>query len=334
MVFMLKPVLTRVVLAAVITVMIAAAATIATVSSEEGDGVLLSPMNDGLEKYSLDPDRYLTEFNQGRASTLPDGTTLREFTIIAKDVKIEVSPGIYFDAWAFNGTVPGPTIRVTEGDRIRVVFLNQGSHPHSMHFHGKHPGNMDGSMDFVAPGGRFIYEFTAAPFGLHLYHCHVSPIEEHMNKGLYGAFIIDPKEPRPEAKEMVMLLNGYDTDFDTENNFYTVNGVAFHYMHSPIQIKTGEEVRIYLVNLLEFDQINNFHLHGDLFKLYRTGTSLTNYELTDMVTLSQGERAILEFRYDYPGTYMFHAHKIEFADKGWIGLFEVGEDVAHNGGTM
>jgi FtsP/CotA-like multicopper oxidase with cupredoxin domain len=75
--------------------------------------------------------------------------------------------------------------------------------------------------------------------------------------------------------------------------------------------------------MLEFDQINNFHLHGNLYQLYRSGTSMAPGEYTDMVTMSQGERAILEFNYKYPGQYMFHAHKTEFAEKGWVGLFLV-----------
>lgn len=303
--------------------MIATAGVVATVSNNVQEGILLSPMHGAVTDNPLDPDKYLTEFNYGKVSTLPDGTTLREFTLIAEDVEIEVAPGIYFNAWAYNGTVPGPTLRATEGDRIRVVFYNQGSHPHTIHFHGKHQGMMDGVFEWVYPGGRFVYEFIAEPFGLHLYHCHVEPIEEHMNRGMYGVFIVDPKTPRPPATEMVMLLNGSDTDFDKENNFYTVNGIAFHYMKNPITVNVGESIRVYLVNILEFDQINNFHLHGDLFKLYRTGTSLTDYEVTDMVTMSQGERVILEFQYDYPGLYMFHAHKIEFADRGWTGLFYV-----------
>lgn len=309
--------------------MVVTAAVIATMPSDNNEGVLLSPVGNGVKKLSLDPDKYLTEFNYGRVSKLPDGITLREFTIVAEDVEIEVAPGIFFNAWTYNGTIPGPTIRATEGDKVRVEFINNGSHPHTIHFHGKHPGIMDGVLEWVYPGGRIVYEFTAEPFGVHLYHCHVTPVEEHMNRGLYGAFIVDPKTPRPPATEMVMLLNGYDTDFDTENNFYTVNGVAFYYVKNPIQLKVGEPVRIYLINVLEFDQINNFHLHGDLFKLYRTGTSLTNYEITDMVTMSQGERAILEFEYEYPGMYMFHAHKIEFADKGWTGFFEVVEDTVN-----
>lgn len=327
-----KPILTKLAIVAVLAVMIATAAAIDAISNDSSDeGVLLSPMNSMVQKYSIDPDKYLTQFNYGRVSTLPDGTTLREFTLIAEDVEIEVSPGVHFNAWGYNGTVPEPTIRATEGDKVRVEFLNKGSHPHTIHFHGIHPGDMDGVMEWIYPEGRFVYEFTAEPFGVFLYHCHVNPIEEHINRGLYGAYIVDPKTPRPAATEMVTLLNGYGTDFDTENNFYTVNGVAFHYMHKPITIKTGEPVRIYMINLLEFDQINNFHLHGNVFKLYRTGTILTNYELTDMFTMSQAERGMIEFTYKYPGKYMFHAHKIEFADKGWNGFFNVVENAKKDG---
>ena len=289
-------------------------------------GDVLDPehQDDRINPQEIDPVRYLREFNYGHVSTLADGTTLREFTIIADDRQtLEVSPGVFYNAWTFNGTIPGPTIRATEGDFVRINFVNNGSKPHTMHFHSIHEAQMDGVFEVIAPGGRFTYEFTAEPYGLFLYHCHVQPIEEHIAHGLYGVYIIDPKEKRPPADEMVMLMNGYDTDFDTENNFYTVNGIPFYYMHHPIQIEKDQLVRVYLVNILEFDPINNFHLHGNVYDVYRTGTGVTVDESTDMITMSQGERSILEFSYKYPGVYMFHAHKTEFAEKGWTGTFLV-----------
>ena len=272
----------------------------------------------------FDPMKYLREFNYGRVSQLPDGTTLREFTIIAEDDKVmEISPGVFFNVWTFNGTVPGPTIRVTEGDFVRIKFINNGSREHTMHFHGIHPAEMDGVFEPVGPGGQFTYEWFADPVGVHPYHCHIMPLEEHIARGLYGVYIVDPKEGRPIADEMIMVLNGFDTDFDTENNFYAANTIPFYYQHHPIQINTNELIRVYVVNMLEFDPINNLHLHGNLYYYYPTGTDTVPSTYTDMITLSQTERGIMEFEYKYPGKYLFHAHKVEFSEKGWIGIFIV-----------
>ncbi len=270
----------------------------------------------------INPTTFLTHFDNGKVSQLPDGRMLREYELVGVDTDVEVAGGVKFPAWTYNGYVPGPTLRATEGDVIRVKFVNQGSHPHSVHFHGIHPANMDG-LEAVPTGGSFTYEFTAEPFGLHLYHCHVMPLKRHIHKGLYGTFIVDPVTPRPPATEMVMVMNGFDLDQDSENEFYTVNGVAFWFSEHPIQIKLGERVRIYLVNITEFDLINSFHLHANLFHYYPTGTSLTPRDYTDTIMLTQGERGILEFEYKTPGRYMFHAHQSEFAELGWMGLFDV-----------
>jgi FtsP/CotA-like multicopper oxidase with cupredoxin domain len=279
----------------------------------------------------IDPMKYLREFNYGRTSALSNGTSLREYTLIASDQQTkEVSPGVFYNVWTFNGTIPGPTLRATEGDLVRVTLINNGTKFHSIHFHGIHRSEMDGVFEGIAPGGKFTYEFTAEPFGVFPYHCHMQPLEEHITHGLYGVFIIDPKKPRADADEMVMVMNGYDTDFDAENNFYTVNGIPYYYMHHPIQIDKNRLIRIYLLNMLEFDPINNFHLHANMFDLYRTGTKLIPDEYTDIVTMSQGERGILEFSYKYPGKYMFHAHKTEFAEKGWVGLFLVKDSTAES----
>lgn len=270
-----------------------------------------------------DPMELLTAFDYGRVSQLPGGQTLREYTLVAQETEIEVAEGVSYPAWTYNGTVPGPTLRCREGDRLKVYFYNESRHPHSIHLHGIHPANMDGVFEQIPPGGSYLYDFEAEPFGLFLYHCHTMPVKKHIEKGLYGSFIVDPPEPRPEARELVMVMNGFDTDVDGENEFYTVNGVANYFVDHPIELRVGELVRVYLVNMTEFDPINSFHLHGNVFRLFRTGTSLTHYEITDNVTLGQGERAILEFTYKYPGRYMFHAHQSEFSELGWAGFFDV-----------
>jgi FtsP/CotA-like multicopper oxidase with cupredoxin domain len=363
------------------------------------------------------PVEYLTYFNCGHVSKDESGKTIRQFTLIVEEnQKIPVTyEGHILDAWTFNGTIPGPTIRVTEGDiiRIRVINSNENSNPHSLHTHSIHYAKNDGvSMGgypggAISPGRSFTYEFVAQPYGVYPYHCHVDPIADHINRGLYGMMIIDPLEPRPQMTEMAMLLNGYDLDLDLEgptkippaalfqtiedsnmteditenetsteanmteditenetsteanttlvssdmesadteddigedessevddggedrvNEIYTVNGKAFDYMMNPIVLQTGKPYRIFLVNMLEFDLVNSFHLHGAMFNYYTAGTDETADYSTDIVTLSQGDRGIMEFIYAYPGTYMFHAHQTEFTDLGWMGLFDVRGD--------
>ena len=279
------------------------------------------------DRNGFNPTDILTDFDYGRVSTLPGGRTLREYDIFVINKEIEVMPGIMYPAWTYNGRIPGPTIRVTEGDLVRVHLHNGSSHPHSMHFHGVHPAEMDGvpgTPGVIEPGESFTYEFDAEPFGVHLYHCHVFPLARHIAKGLYGAFIIDPKEGRPPVdREMVMVMSGFDVDFDDVNDFYAVNAIPFHYQQHPIRIGVNENVRVYLVNILEFDLINSFHLHANFFHYYPTGTSLTASEFTDTIMQTQAQRGILEFSYRYPGLYMFHAHNTEFAELGWAGNFEV-----------
>jgi FtsP/CotA-like multicopper oxidase with cupredoxin domain len=246
----------------------------------------------------------------------------REYSLTAVDRELEIAKGVYFPAWTYNGTVPGPVIRATQDDLLRVRFQNAGSHPHTIHFHGIHQSNMDGVFEIVHPGSSFTYEFPARPHGMHLYHCHSTPLKKHIHKGLYGAFIIDPPTPRPPAQELVMVMNGYDTDGDGENNFYTVNGLAFYYAKYPIVVRRSRLVRIYIANLTEFDLVNSFHLHGDFFRYYATGSS-DQFEYTDTVMLCQGQRGIIEIEFANTGLFMFHAHQSEFTELGWMGFFDV-----------
>ena len=383
-------------------------------SSSKINSNLSAEEYDKLKNCTTDTDKrpnsieYLTHFNCGRVSqtTAADGskTTLREFTIIVREnQQIPISDeGHFLDAWTFNGTVPGPTIRMTEGDLVRITVINDknNEHAHTMHMHSIHKSEMDGvQSNAIMPGDSFTYEFIAQPFGVYPYHCHIDPIADHINRGLYGALIIDPKTPRPQMPEMIMMLNGYDLDYDQEgmttirppengtsntttttaavvpisssddddsssssssddddsssssddnddaaapsleekegevaeeeerdNEIYTANGKAFDYMNHPVQLKVGQKYRIYVVNMLEFDLVNSFHVHGAMFDYYPAGTSMTPQEdssLHDVLVLGQGDRGIMEIEYKYPGKYMFHAHVTEFTDLGWMGFFNV-----------
>jgi FtsP/CotA-like multicopper oxidase with cupredoxin domain len=293
----------------------------------------------------FDPHDLLTDWDTGTV-TVENGRTVREWTIVAGDQEIEVAPGVSFAAWTYNGRVPGPTLRCTEGERLRIQFANGSTHPHSMHFHGIHPARMDGvpGAGQVSTGESFTYEFDAVPFGCHLYHCHSLPLKRHIHKGLYGAFIVDPDPDRhPEQREIaasrllgtpenarwqefVLVMNGFDTNFDDENEFYAVNSIPFAYTSRPIRIERARPVRIYLVNITEFDPINSFHLHANFFDYYDHGTTLApTLRTIDTVMQCQAQRGILEFSFaDHePGLYMFHAHQSEFAELGWMSHFEV-----------
>lgn len=285
------------------------------------------------EANGFHPSELLRDFDYGKARRLASGRVLREWEIVAQDKEIEVAPGVRYEAWTYNGRVPGPTLRAREGELLRIHFLNASDHPHTIHFHGIHPALMDGMPGIgeqrgggqIEPGESFTYEFDAAPFGLHLYHCHVAPLASHIARGLYGAFIVDPKRGRPEADEMVMVMNGFDTNFDLANEVYAVNTVGFHYVDEPIRVERDSLVRVYLVNVLEFDPINSFHVHANFFQHFPTGTSLEPSEFTDTIVQGQGQRGILELKFPFDGDYMFHAHVSEFAELGWTGFFRVGD---------
>ena len=164
---------------------------------------------------------------------------MREWELHAVDKEIEVMPGVTFAAWTYNGRIPGPTLRAREGERLRITFANGSEHPHTIHFHGIHPAE-HGRRARARRRARSsrasstVYEFDALPAGLHLYHCHVRPLAEHIAKGLYGAFIIDPTDGREDADEMVMVMNGFDTNFDRANEVYAANTIGFAYMDRPI----------------------------------------------------------------------------------------------------
>jgi FtsP/CotA-like multicopper oxidase with cupredoxin domain len=249
---------------------------------------------------------------------------------------------------------------MTKGDHVLINVINRGTMPHSMHMHSIHPGAMDGvpivsgDSGFIPPGHQFTYNFIAGPVGIFPYHCHMIPITEHINRGLYGGLIIDPpaNEQRSTAHEIVMFLNGYDLDIkapefprfptfteandimngntttleslpqEHDNAIYSVNGIANYYMHHPIPVKLHEPLRIYMFNLLDFEE-NSFHLHGQVYQYYPSGTSKNSAFTSDMVVLGQGDRGILETQFDLPGQYMAHAHFEQVGGRGWSSLFSV-----------
>ncbi|KGF73417.1 multicopper oxidase [Neosynechococcus sphagnicola sy1] len=269
----------------------------------------------------ISPLQMLREFDYGTVKQ-EQGRRIREFRITAGTGVLQLNSVVSFNTWNFNGRVPGPALRARSGDRVRVIFLNHGGHSHSLHFHGVHRAEMDGVRP-VRNGNATIYEFDAEPFGVHLYHCHVAPVSRHISKGLYGLFIIDPLQDRPPADELVLIMAGYDLNNDQHNELYAFNGVPNYYMRYPIPIQQDQLVRLYLLNMIEFDVAATFHLHANLFQVYPTGRTLIPREETDVITMGTAERHILEFQYRFPGRYMFHPHQDAIAEAGCMGAFQV-----------
>ncbi len=244
----------------------------------------------------------------------------RTLTVEAVEQRLPVSVDQMLDAWTFDGSVPGPIIRATEGDTLEITLKNRTTRAHNLHFHGRHEIAADG-WEPVAPGGQATYRLTAGPFGLHPYHCDMTPTEDHIVNGLYGAMIVDPPRPRPKAREVVLVLCGFDLDGDGKAELFGWNGVAGFFAKYPIKVTAGELVRVYLVNLATTEPSMSFHLHAETFDVYPTGTSLVPSERTDVVTLGPTERAMLEFRLPERGRYMFHPHQTKLAERGAMGWF-------------
>jgi FtsP/CotA-like multicopper oxidase with cupredoxin domain len=231
---------------------------------------------------------------------------IKNFDITASVVKWEVAPGEFMDAWAYNGMVPGPLLRATEGDRIRINLKNELPEPTVVHIHGPMlPNAMDGVPDVtqpvVQPGQSFSYEFEAKPTGTFLYHTHHNSVAQK-SKGLFGVMQIDAKDFTPtydrEYFQVVGELNG----------FFVINGKAFP-STEPIEAKLGERVRIHLINLGEM--IHPMHSHGFATKIVGTdGHAVPEAaQITkDTVTIGPGERYDLDFVADNLGNWVYHCH--------------------------
>jgi FtsP/CotA-like multicopper oxidase with cupredoxin domain len=368
-----------------------AAGAHATPGHDEGESHGNFGAVDEYRDTEFDPHEFLTTFNTGRDGQETvgqdvyeaDGRTVREFELVAVDDTITVAPGVQFEAWTFNGQVPGPTLRVEEGDLVRIRFRNASEHAHTIHPHLENTNpRMDGipqnGPGVLETGETFTYEWIAQPAGVHVYHCHSLPLKEHIHRGLYGAIVVDPdpervaERPREylnyhgpitdelrarlvaeaesrnhqqpgndEVNEMVMVMNGFDTNFDGDNEVYAANTRAFAYgvgqtdgngnwqpgeTKRPIEVDRTERQRVYLVNTIEFDPINSFHTHSQFFDYYDHGTTLLPTKTNvDTIMQCQAQRGIIELDYsDHdPGLYMFHAHQSEFAELGWMSFFEV-----------
>lgn len=227
------------------------------------------------------------------------------------------------EAWTFNGTVPGPQIRVKEGDRVRVIVKNKLPEPTVVHWHGMHVTNaMDGvpmvTQDPIPPGGEFVYEFVAKPSGTHMYHTHFNVLKQE-GKGLFGTLVVEPREPEPWSygKEFSLMIADGELG-------YTINGKPFPHT-VPIKLKAGETARFRLMNI--GNQIHPMHLHGFDFKIVaKDGRPLPQPIEANTLDLMPGDTADVLVTFDRPGTWVWHCHVISHVEdsKGnMMGLIQV-----------
>jgi nitrite reductase (NO-forming) len=286
---------------------------------------LVTPDEMSIYGGAFEPPRHLNASSLDSLTYPPppnlNGPAQRDITMTVTEQLAELGQDVFYETWTYNGTAPGPIIRANEGDQLRVTFRNATERLHNLHFHGRHSVNSDGWQSIPA-GQETVYEIEAGPFGLHPYHCHTMPLAIHIGHGLYGTLIVDPPGGRPPAHEIVLVLSGWDIEnTQRSNQMYTWNGVAGYFAKFPVKVPVGELIRVYLVNMTEFDASGGFHLHAETFDVFPSGTSLTPTVNTDVINLGQADRAIIEFTLPERGRYMFHPHQHPMASLGAMGWF-------------
>ena len=246
---------------------------------------------------------------------------VKVFDLTCDVVQWEHSPGLTVEAWAYNGVVPGPEIRVTEGDKIRVNVTNNMQQSTAVHFHGLMvPNNMDGvpfiTQPPIKPGATFTYEFQVREgnAGAHMYHSHHNSTDQ-VTKGLLGAFIVEPKDPatRPE----------YDLDYtmilgDGPIGGFHINGKGFP-ATEPIVCKTGQRLLVRFMN--EGLMIHPMHLHGfPMEVIAQDGWMLPQPYKCDTLNVAPGQRFEVMIVPDEPGIWAFHCHILSHAETE-MGMF-------------
>lgn len=250
---------------------------------------------------------------------LADGT--KEFALTTRQTKWEVAPNRFVNAMSYNGQVPGPTLQVAVGDKVRVVLHNEMPVSTSIHFHGiRTPNAMDGVPDItqppVKPGTTFVYSFTVDRVAVGMYHSHHDAVNQVPN-GLAGAFLVG-QMPRPAgvrvAHSEVMVLN------DAGAVGLSLNGKSFP-ATIPISAKRGEWVEVHYLN--EGMQSHPMHLHGlDQLVVAKDGFPLPEPYLVDTLSVAPGERYTVLIHADNPGVWAYHCHILSHAEsaEGMFGM--------------
>jgi nitrite reductase (NO-forming) len=277
--------------------------------------------------------------------------SIKEFRIPVTHQTIEIADGVTYTGWTFGGTVPGPVIRVREGDLVRVRLVNQSPMPHSIDFHSARiPMNV--AFRTIAPNDSLSFEFTARDPGAYLVHCGTPPVLLHIMQGMYLPIIVDPRGgwPGQVDREFVVVQSEFyaarqeagpaQPDFQAalarQPSFVTFNGRAFQYQANPLRVDLGDRVRFFVVNAgPSFD--SDFHVVGAVFdRVFPDGNPANMLRSVQTWTVPAGGGAVFETEFadgaSGEGVYAFVTHAFAEAAKGAVGLVKVGEpQVAHAG---
>ncbi len=293
---------------------------------------------------NISPSTFLTNWNFSnipagqrsqyyQATPLSNGTTQREYWITATQKTITIAHGVTFKAWAYDGQVPGPTLRANQGDPIIVHFTNDTSMKHNIDFGSQTVTSSAGGSPYapVAPGASVTYSFRAGASGLIVYNDSTDPEVQNVNEGLYGSMIIDPDGPQTQSEKLVMTINAFDTqdpvgdsallNGDGTNDVYGFNTVAFWYQNHPISVKVGQLYQIYVSNVVNFDPNVTFHIDGTFFRTIPQGTVGTSPIVNDLVNLGTYQTAIIDVTFNSPGQYRVYSFSGGFVEKGLLGTF-------------
>ena len=245
---------------------------------------------------------------------------VKVYDLTAEEIQWEVEPGRKVKAWTYNRQVPGPQLRVREGDRVRINLTNKLAESTSIHFHGLElPNDQDGvpfvTQPPVKPGERYTYEFTVPNPGSHMYHSHHNAAMQ-VGLGLLGAFVVEPRRPlrahRADVDHVMVLNDGY--------HGYTLNGKGFP-ATEPIVCDLGQVVRIRFMN--EGMMIHPMHLHGmHMTVIAKDGWDQPMPWKCDTLNIAPGERWDVLVRATNPGTWAFHCHILPHAESehGMFGM--------------
>lgn len=269
---------------------------------------------------------------------------VKEFRIPITHETIEIADGVSYEGWTFGGTVPGPVMRVREGDLVRITLVNESPMPHSIDFHSARIP-MNEAYRTIAPGEELEFEFVARDPGAYLVHCGTPPVTMHLMQGMYMAFIVDPKGGwGTEAdKEFVLVQsefyardggNGgarqpdWTAAMDKKASHVVFNGRAFQYKQHPLEVDVGDRVRLFVVNAGPSFR-SDFHVVGAVFdRVYPDGNPDNVLESVQTWSVPAGGGAVFETVFEEgasgEGVYAFVTHAFADAEKGAVGLIRVG----------